>query len=831
MSQGEDTRARTSLILLLAFWIATLGLHVLLTDLAWWLVVCLVVTAVLGAPAAIRAWAAWRGAPPIAAIGALLMMLTLFFAPSTAFLAVIPTWETFGRFGALIGEAVTSINHQSVPADPNTAIVFLLCAGVGAMAVLADLLAISAERPALAGVPLLVILAVPAITGSGLTDLVIFLLVAAMYLWLLQRRGRVQQLRFSLALGAGMLAATLALPVLLPAVAESPSAGGRGGGFAAGINPVVNLGDDLRRGAIQTALTYTTDSGLGNYLRLVSLQNFSGDGWTPDKVSIDRDNTTTKFGPPSGLSGDVDSTVDRTHVTVDQLDSPWLPVPYPSVKITGLDGDWFWDEGCADRRQPRPIQLGRGLHRRQPRAGADARPTHDGGDERSPGLERYLQLPEAMPEVIASTARKVASSAASNYEKALALQEFFRNGDFEYSESAPVQQGFDGSGMEVIAKFLEVKQGYCIHFASAMTVMARSIGIPARMAVGFLPGVLTTNRDEGRNVFRVTTHELHTWPELFFEGVGWVRFEPTVSRGDVPDYAIQGSPGVPSPPPPAATDPAPPTTAPAGPAGSWRSRTGCSGRVDDGSGCRRHRRRLAGRARRRTADSRPAAHPRHDPCRAAYPVSAAVVAGLRHGHRRLERGAAQRRGPGPVAVGHANAAGDRQEPRGRSTHRSGRSTGPGAARRRDSVVRPTGRIHADPGHDHRRGRGCAAVHCAIARQLQHPHPPPRRAGAALDLGPAARAVQSSGLNAITGRPLVGCGSTIACTPYTSRMSSGVRICAVGPARITRPRRSTIRWSLAAAARPRSCRAASTLTPERASELNSRSVASCALMSR
>ena len=125
-----------------------------------------------------------------------------------------------------------------------------------------------------------------------------------------------------------------------------------------------------------------------------------------------------------------------------------------------------------------------------------------------------------------------------------------------------MQQSYDGSGMEVIAKFLEVKQGYCIHFASAMTVMARSIGIPARMAVGFLPGIPTTNRIEGRNIFRVTTHELHTWPELYFEGVGWVRFEPTVSRGEVPEYAIQGLAGVPVPPPPAATDPAPPSAAP-----------------------------------------------------------------------------------------------------------------------------------------------------------------------------------------------------------------------------------------------------------------------------
>ncbi len=559
---GEDTRVRTSLNLMLAFWIAALGLHVLLTDLAWWLVVCLVVAAVLGVPAAARAWVPWRGAPPIAAIGALLVMLTVFFAPSTAFLAVVPTWDTFGRFGSLIAQAVTSINHQSTPADPNTAIVFLLCAGVGTMAVLADALAISAERPALAGVPLLVVVAVPAITASGLTDLGVFLLVAATYLWLLQRRGRVQQRRFSLALGAGMLAATLALPALLPAVAEAPSIGGRNGGFAAGINPVVNLGDDLRRGAIQTALTYTTDSGQGTYLRLVSLQNFSGGGWTPDKVAIDRTNTTAKFALPPGLFGDVETTVDRTHVSVDQLDSPWLPAPYPSVKITGLNGDWFWEKAALTVSSPDRSSWGENYT-------VDSlvlAPTPDqlrtAGTSVPSSLERYLQLPNGMPEVISSTARRVASSAGSNYEKALALQEFFRHGDFEYSESAPVQQNYDGSGMEVIAKFLEVKQGYCIHFASAMTVMARSLGIPARMAVGFLPGVLTTNRTAGQNIFRVTTHELHTWPELYFEGVGWVRFEPTVSRGDVPDYAIQGLAGVPVPPPPAATDPAPPTSAP-----------------------------------------------------------------------------------------------------------------------------------------------------------------------------------------------------------------------------------------------------------------------------
>ena len=440
-----------------------------------------------------------------------------------------------------------------------------------------------------------------------------------------------------------MLAATLVVPVLLPAVAESPSVGGRGGGFASGINPVVNLGDDLRQGAVQTALTYTTDSGQGNYLRLVSLQNFAGNGWTPDNVTIDRKNTTRKFAPPPGLFGDVDSTVDRTHVSVVQLDSPWLPVPYPSVSITGLDGDWFWDRDALTVSSPDRSSWGEDYTVDSLVLDPTPEQLTTAGTTVPPGFNRYLQLPDGMPEIIGSTARRVASSAASNYEKALALQEFFRHGDFEYSESAPVAQNYDGSGMDVIAKFLEVKQGYCIHFASAMTVMARSIGIPARMAVGFLPGIATTNRTQGRNIFRVTTHELHTWPELYFEGVGWVRFEPTVSRGEVPDYAVQGLAGVPVPPPPAAVDPAPPSSAPQNlqDPGAVAPNDPAASPTDPTAGG--HHRRLAVGTGRRAADRLPPADPGDDPGRAARLVPAAVVARAGHGDRRLERGAAQRR--------------------------------------------------------------------------------------------------------------------------------------------------------------------------------------------
>lgn len=87
--------------------------------------------------------------------------------------------------------------------------------------------------------------------------------------------------------------------------------------------------------------------------------------------------------------------------------------------------------------------------------------------------------------------------------------------------------------------FLRDKQGYCVHFASTMAVMARSLGIPARVAVGFLPGVETDNRGE----YAVTYARAHAWPELYFEGSGWVRFEPTpaTQSGSVPAWTVPGS--------------------------------------------------------------------------------------------------------------------------------------------------------------------------------------------------------------------------------------------------------------------------------------------------
>lgn len=117
--------------------------------------------------------------------------------------------------------------------------------------------------------------------------------------------------------------------------------------------------------------------------------------------------------------------------------------------------------------------------------------------------------------------------AANDYERAVKLQDYFAsNGGFTYDTSVN-----SGTGSAAISRFLKDKQGFCVHFSFAMAAMARTLGIPARVAVGFTPG---TEQSDGS--VSVGLRDAHAWPELYFQGVGWTRFEPTPTRGTTPPY-------------------------------------------------------------------------------------------------------------------------------------------------------------------------------------------------------------------------------------------------------------------------------------------------------
>ena len=140
----------------------------------------------------------------------------------------------------------------------------------------------------------------------------------------------------------------------------------------------------------------------------------------------------------------------------------------------------------------------------------------------APALDPLRQLPSDFSATAVKAAASATAAATTPYEQAVALQDFFRTG-FEYSLDVPA-----GHGGADIDRFLEARVGYCEQFSGAYAAMARSLGLPARVAVGFTPG--EEDPDES-GVFHVRGEHAHAWPEVYLEGLGWVAFEPTPGRG------------------------------------------------------------------------------------------------------------------------------------------------------------------------------------------------------------------------------------------------------------------------------------------------------------
>lgn len=151
--------------------------------------------------------------------------------------------------------------------------------------------------------------------------------------------------------------------------------------------------------------------------------------------------------------------------------------------------------------------------------------------------DRYLDLPDDFSDRVRAQAAEivVAAGAETPYEKALALQNYFRDPTL-FTYSLDVSKGHSSSRIEDF--LFEIRAGYCEQFAGSYAAMARSIGLPARVAVGFTPGEF----DPTINAYRVNGKNAHAWPEVWMEDIGWLRFEPTPGRGAPRDEAYTGQP-------------------------------------------------------------------------------------------------------------------------------------------------------------------------------------------------------------------------------------------------------------------------------------------------
>jgi transglutaminase-like putative cysteine protease len=136
--------------------------------------------------------------------------------------------------------------------------------------------------------------------------------------------------------------------------------------------------------------------------------------------------------------------------------------------------------------------------------------------------QRYLQLPASLPARVREKAQEITAAADNPYDKADALEKYLRTA-ITYNEQIP-QPPADRDRVDYF--LFDSRQGYCDYYASAMVVMARSVGIPARLASGYAHGEYSPTA----NVYHVRGTDAHAWVEVFFPRYGWIEFEPTTAR-------------------------------------------------------------------------------------------------------------------------------------------------------------------------------------------------------------------------------------------------------------------------------------------------------------
>jgi transglutaminase-like putative cysteine protease len=356
------------------------------------------------------------------------------------------------------------------------------------------------------------------------------------------------------------LAATMLLSVAIPERSGSGPDTGGNGSVQLG-DPSLDLIRNVNSNSNQVLLTYRSSDGGGEYLRLTALPVFDERGFhlTPtDLVPL-------QFADdPPGVA---DPEPVRTTIEVGNFGAEYLPMPwFPVTAETGGD-NWRYDPktlavvavGTGRNTATRGLSY-ETTSVRLPAVETLLPTLATAGDPRDGGLT--LQVPDAVSPEVRALAEDVTRDVATAGGKALALAEFLRSDTFTYSTVATA-----GTTIGTLDDFLlGSRTGYCEQFAGSLAVLARSVGIPSRVVVGFLPG-----RKLGEE-WEVTARNMHAWTELYFgEGVGWVPVDATPSGaagGPRPTPSATPSVTSPSDEPtvqPSATEP---TVAPLPPSGA-----------------------------------------------------------------------------------------------------------------------------------------------------------------------------------------------------------------------------------------------------------------------
>lgn len=447
---------------------------------------------------------------------------------------------------AVFSAAVDQLIVASAPVVAGASLSFALVVAVWVFALVVDVIAVTARLPLLALLPLSAVLVTPQFAVPSGDHLLLSVPFAAAALLLLAVTGqpRVRRRGRALVWGATAVVAVAAIAVsvaVAPRLPVFPSADGVNDPSIASVS--LSLGDDLRNTSSAEVMRVRTTEQSAPYLRLATHTGFDDDGWHLDHDGLVRplSHGLGVVEAPSITGEDAVST-SRTWISDISLDIGYLPVPHNAVEVAGAEPGWraVLDNRTVSSQQltaegetysveasvvsPTAAQLNS-----SPWPGsADAILGGQSGEERAQAVAAALEIGDDVAEgTIGETAREVTEGDGTPYQAALSLQRWLRSSEFSYSLQTPVNEGFDGSDLAAVEAFLEVREGYCQHFASTFALMARSLGIPTRIVVGYLPGEDTGDTAGEREVYSVAADRLHAWPEAYLLGIGWVQFDPT----------------------------------------------------------------------------------------------------------------------------------------------------------------------------------------------------------------------------------------------------------------------------------------------------------------
>lgn len=513
---------------------------------------------------------------PVGTVAAALVAIawcTWSSARAEALLGIVPTPASIEVTAAQLQSAIEQVLWTPEPPVPASAgLTVLVLAAVAVLAIAIDALVLVAGLPALAAASMLLPVVLPMAYAVELdVPRLIAAAVVATALLVVRRRARRVGRVGALAAVAAVTACAIAAPLALPAPRDAdlawdwfaPTGQGTAGAGAVVLSTGIDLASDLSRSTPTPVLSYTPSDGLPNRLRLTSLQGVGESGFVEQQGSLSSD-----FSDLGGLGGGdtITTEIDMGDVIVGNA-----PLPVQSIATDDFAGDWRWDaetQSIGFEDASRGVQLDGTVYEVSSLRSVPSLP--DDVDPASTGHDAEREVPDEAS-AVAAAIDGIVDEGASPAERARQVLAYLTGDGWRYSEDVPFD-GFGtvaGGGWDALEAFLQERVGYCVHYATAMALLARAADIPARVTIGFLPG----QDADGDGTYAVTTNDMHAWAELWFDGYGWVPFDATPAVADGGSIAssedqepsgateqpvLPSQTALPTPPP----DDAAPTTAP-----------------------------------------------------------------------------------------------------------------------------------------------------------------------------------------------------------------------------------------------------------------------------